>query len=661
MASQLEVEIGASTTKLKKSLLEAEKLLTATGNKVKGLTSDLKKLDTTSLKTSRAIDMLNKEFKEGSISEATYNRNLTRLTNLQDKLAAKSRSTATQLNKLNTSAKRLGSSGFKGAGKGAANAVPAMTEFSRVIQDAPFGIQGVANNIQQLTGQFGHLSTKLGGSKAALKAMLGTLAGPTGILLAVSVITSLLVAFSGQLFKTKDATDKVKEAQDALNKSLDNYINGLDTVSKSSLKAAQSAAKETTNLRLLRDAAEDTTLKMVDRLKAVKELQRLYPDYLGNVSREKVLNGEVAKTFDILTGNILKRAKATAALNKIIKNSEQLLTLESQAATKKAEIDKKAIQLQNANLLAQRRAGKERAGTNFSVQRAIELQSEYNNLVKDGAKIQGQINEITLDNKSLEDAISKVGGVRGGGATTIPVNGKLKVESLVDTDFEPVLADFSSFGVLLGGALEETALLMKPIDWTGIFNAQHLANQILETEAKMNAFNDKMRMTLETGLEGSLGGIGSAIGEALANGGNVIDSIGAVLLSSLGSILVQIGKMAIAIGVGLKAIKSALTSLNPLAAIAAGVGLIALGSFFSAQSKSIGNNIGGGGGSSSSGSSGSSTPSFPSTTRASSGFSGGGGGLQNVVFEIAGTKLVGVISNTLQRNKNLGGSLSVTT
>ena len=34
-------------------------------------------------------------------------------------------------------------------------AVPAMNEFSRVIQDMPYGMQGVANNIQQMTVQFG--------------------------------------------------------------------------------------------------------------------------------------------------------------------------------------------------------------------------------------------------------------------------------------------------------------------------------------------------------------------------------------------------------------------------------------------------------------------------------------------------------------------------
>jgi len=96
----------------------------------------------------------------------------------------------------------------------------------------------------------------------------------------------------------------------------------------------------------------------------------------------------------------------------------------------------------------------------------------------------------------------------------------------------------------------------------------------------------------------------SAIGNALANGNNVLEAVGASLLNSLGGILIQVGKMAVAVGIGIVAIKTALESLNPVIAIAAGAALIALGSYFSSKSKSIGKSMGGSGGSSSTGSAG---------------------------------------------------------
>jgi len=104
----------------------------------------------------------------------------------------------------------------------------AMGNFARVVQDAPYGIRGVANNIDPLIESFTRLKLQTGSTGGAFKAMLTTLAGPTGILLAVSTATSLLVAFGDKIFSAKKDVDELNISLLNLNDSFD----GIDNVLK---------------------------------------------------------------------------------------------------------------------------------------------------------------------------------------------------------------------------------------------------------------------------------------------------------------------------------------------------------------------------------------------------------------------------------------------
>ncbi len=160
------------------------------------------------------------------------------------------------------------------------------------------------------------------------------------------------------------------------------------------------------------------------------------------------------------------------------------------------------------------------------------------------------------------------------------------------------------------------------------------------------AISESWSRTLTQGIGYGIANLANSLGEAMANGGNFIQSIGKSLLSTIGDIAIQLGKAAISIGVAMIAIKAAFK--NPFTAIAAGVALVALGSFIKGTVAKIPEGGGNSGSySTSTGGSGSSYTSS-STVYQNGGFNG------EVVFKINGYDLIGVISKNQDRLTRLG-------
>ena len=88
-----------------------------------------------------------------------------------------------------------------------------LVNFGRVVQDAPFGIIGIANNIDPLLNSFQQLKASTGSSTLAFKALGSALIGPAGIAVAVSAITSLLVVYTQ---KKQQEAAALKNSKDAL-------------------------------------------------------------------------------------------------------------------------------------------------------------------------------------------------------------------------------------------------------------------------------------------------------------------------------------------------------------------------------------------------------------------------------------------------------------
>ena len=185
-----------------------------------------------------------------------------------------------------------------------------------------------------------------------------------------------------------------------------------------------------------------------------------------------------------------------------------------------------------------------------------------------------------------------------------------------------------------------------------------------EAIMRLQEFNLAANELITNSITNTFGQLGSAIGEALATGGNVLKSIGVTILQGMGKFLSDMGGMLIKYGT-LAILKGkldiAILTGGPVA-IGAGIAAVAVGIALKAAGAAIGSAATSGGGSSRSSSraseGGSSSSSSNGRSRASSGFSSGGD-LQNVVFELQGTKLIGVISNTLRQNRSLGGGLGL--
>ena len=124
--------------------------------------------------------------------------------------------------------------------KATANGSNTLTQFSRIAQDAPFGIMGIGNNLTATAESFSNLSRSAGGATNALKAVGSSLLGGGGVLLAISLVTTGLTYMSQSGLTVGDVFDKLTGKFDANAKSLkDIYVEAAKTSGEeiSSLKS----------------------------------------------------------------------------------------------------------------------------------------------------------------------------------------------------------------------------------------------------------------------------------------------------------------------------------------------------------------------------------------------------------------------------------------
>jgi hypothetical protein len=410
------------------------------------------------------------------------------------------------------------------------------------VQDAPFGLIGIANNIDPLISSFNQLKATTGTTGGAFKALLSQLAGPAGIALAVSTVTSLLIAFGDRLFSSSQSAKQLAEQS--------------KKVADEQRAIFEGIARERVEIDKLIIAlnSENTTRGQKEGI--LKKLRAINPQYFGDLKNEENLVNALSLAYQKYTASLVARSEVAILTKELEDITTEILKLEKAGAT---------TQVIDLGL---------KKGLDGRIQAARLLTKEERTQLDLNTQLSAQLRER---DRILSQIVTKQVGIE----LPTPTGGFADVK--FDFNLIPGIRNLTEFEAKLAGPLpsllpdlqkainniqrdpKDVNIPIKPnLVGVGFDNAAiNLSNQL--TQALQNA--------LQQGLEG----IGESLGNLLSG-----DDFGKGILDVISSLLTAIGKALIAYGVAKAKIDEILAAsgfkIPGVAVIGIGVATIAAAS-----------------------------------------------------------------------------------
>lgn len=187
-----------------------------------------------------------------------------------------------------------------------------------------------ADELKRASEEFKSLKAQGKDAVPVWKQLLGSLfSWQSALVIGITLLSAYgneVIGWVASLFKGKKAleetTSAYKQLEDARRKGISDSV------------------KERAELDLLYKASQDNSRLMKERIAAIDELQRKYPSYFGNMSKEEILAGKASDTYVKLSKSIIEVATAKAKMTEIESLSTRALDLSMKAAGKLMEIRK---------------------------------------------------------------------------------------------------------------------------------------------------------------------------------------------------------------------------------------------------------------------------------------------------------------------------------
>lgn len=463
------------------------------------------------------------------------------------------------------------------------SAANSLQNLGRVVQDAPFGFIGIQNNLNPLLESFQRLKAETGSTGGAFKALASSLMGAGGLGLALSLVSSAFLLYQQY---AQGATKETKETEKAIQLSISTYDRFVAELDKVTNAMAQEAAK----VSILFSALSENNIGLRERKGILEQLNQISPGYLGNLDKEKAAYNDIARAVFNYTESLAKSAEIKAllpqvdALFKGLINAQielnQLRRFQSKEPGTQtllglsdedfeAEESRLLRTIKNfGNQIKQAKAGLESfAGGPLSLSEILFGKTpELDKVTEKVKKKIESIGKITLhpelievDSKKIKEAAEKLERDFQNLLGKHPMKTKIEIQASIDRSNIQTVSD-----AFVPISDQWSVMLAQ-----GVISYQDFVHHIEQ-------LNQDMADSIHHVLDKAISSIGESIGESIATGANLFETIFGNLFKVIGSGLKQLGEAM----VGLGTVKIALEKfeLAPgIGTVIAGIAAIALG------------------------------------------------------------------------------------
>lgn len=432
--ADLNVRLGADVSPLARGLNQAKGSISSFTGSIQTANTVLKRTNNTILEVDSAIEGLEQAYINARTAQARF------------AIGAKIKELRTLKGDM------MGAEGAVNAmGGGFSSTSMAVVNFNRVVQDAPFGILGVANNIEPLLLSFQSLKKEAGSTGMALKQLIkGAFTGPGALITVFSVVSSLAIVFSRRsrdtgkageeasegISKQAEALREVAQAYESLNQqtteqAIDNEIAFTREVLDNT-KALQRAKDTIEAFRMASSGAQGTSVALTDAQKEQRAEAIKNRDALQSLIN---LYGEDALTVEELEKKITDLTNAKNGLNNSTRTEVQLGRVIQDQQVKTAQATDKLT----AGIKGAEDEAKNQALTLFN------LISQYRTLANENDAYIPVVNALQkqLDglSKSFEDVTGEVLDTARAFAPGIPIT--IGEDILLDLDLDALSAELA--------------------------------------------------------------------------------------------------------------------------------------------------------------------------------------------------------------------------